>query len=222
MGTSLLLTRRDAIHIREAQAYRGRQYVRVDAGWLSAHLLQRPEVPAAPAGLRPDERWLDVDRARQVLIAFEGERPVFATLVSTGRAGNATAPGEHHVWVKLATTDMSNVDNVDLYSATSLYTVSRVPWVMFFHNDQALHGAFWHDRFGAAHSHGCVNLAPRDAAWLYSWAPPTPRPPSGPGTRPAVANSPTSTAPSPAPRTTRPCRWANTRCSSIRWPRPTA
>jgi lipoprotein-anchoring transpeptidase ErfK/SrfK len=172
VGTSVLLARRDAIHIREAQTFRGRQYVRVDAGWLSAHLIQRPEVPAAPATLRPDERWLDVDRARQVLVAFEGERPVFATLVSTGRPGNPTAPGEHHVWVKLATTDMSNVDNVDLYSATSLYTVSRVPWVMFFHNDQALHGAFWHDRFGAAHSHGCVNLAPRDAAWLYSWAPP--------------------------------------------------
>jgi lipoprotein-anchoring transpeptidase ErfK/SrfK len=92
--------------------------------------------------------------------------------VSTGRRGNETVTGEHRVWVKLATTDMSNVDNVDLYSATALYTVSRVPWVMFFHNDQALHGAFWHDRFGAAHSHGCVNLAPRDAAWLYTWAPP--------------------------------------------------
>jgi lipoprotein-anchoring transpeptidase ErfK/SrfK len=172
LATSVLFTRRDPVHVREAQSYRGRQYVRVDAGWLAAHALQRPEVPAAPTDLRPDERWVDVDRARQVLIAFEGERPVFATLVSTGRAGNPTAPGEHRVWVKLATTDMSNVDNVDLYSATALYTVSRVPWVMFFHNDQALHGAFWHDRFGAAASHGCVNLAPRDAAWLYTWAPP--------------------------------------------------
>ncbi len=134
--------------------------------------------PPAPGGARgagrpPPRRALARRRPRASgAHRVRGERPVFATLVSTGRAGNATAPGEHHVWVKLATTDMSNVDNVDLYSATSLYTVSRVPWVMFFHNDQALHGAFWHNGFGVVHSHGCVNLAPRDAAWLYSWAPP--------------------------------------------------
>lgn len=169
---SVLFARREAVHIRETRSLRGRAYVRVDAGWIPANALQRPVVPAPPDNLRPDERWVDVDRARQVLVAFEGERPVFATLVSTGRAANPTAPGEHHVWVKLATTDMSNVDNLDLDSAAALYTVSRVPWVMFFHNDQALHGAFWHDRFGAAASHGCVNLAPRDAAWIYSWAPP--------------------------------------------------
>ena len=171
-GAGLAAWRLDRVHVREAQSFHGRQYVRVDAGWLPATALQRPEVPDNPSDLRGEERWVDVDRAHQTLVAFEGTRPVFATLVSTGRPGNPTAPGEHRVWVKLATTDMSNVDNVDLYSATSLYTVSRVPWVMFFHNDQALHGAFWHDRFGAAHSHGCVNLAPRDAAWIYSWAPP--------------------------------------------------
>jgi lipoprotein-anchoring transpeptidase ErfK/SrfK len=97
---------------------------------------------------------------------------VFATLVSTGRSGNETAAGEHRVWSKLATTDMSNADDVELSSATALYTVARVPWVMFFHGDQALHGVFWHDQFGRARSHGCVNLAPRDAAWLFEWAPP--------------------------------------------------
>ncbi len=167
-----LLTRRDGVHIREERTVRGRSWARLDGGWVPASVLLRPAMPAAPADLHDGERWVDVDRTRQILLAMEGAQPVFATLVSTGRRGNETAAGEHRVWVKLATTDMSNVDNVDLYSATALYTVSRVPWVMFFHNDQALHGAFWHDRFGASHSHGCVNLAPRDAAWLYSWAPP--------------------------------------------------
>ncbi len=166
------LTRRDGVHVREERTVRGRAWSRLDAGWVQSSALLRATASAAPADLADSERWVDVDRARQVLVAFEGARPVFSTLVSTGRRGNETVTGEHRVWVKLATTDMSNVDNVDLYSATALYTVSRVPWVMFFHNDQALHGAFWHDRFGAAHSHGCVNLAPRDAAWLYTWAPP--------------------------------------------------
>src|SRR4029077_3523444 len=73
---------------------------------------------------------------------------------------------------RLATTTMSNADGDQTTSATSVYAVERVPWVMFFHDDQALHGAYWHDRFGQRHSHGCVNLAPRDARWLFAWAPP--------------------------------------------------
>src|SRR4029077_15506633 len=36
----------------------------------------------------------------------------------------------------------------------------------------ALHAAYWHDGFGHARSHGCVNLAPRDARWLYFWSDP--------------------------------------------------
>jgi hypothetical protein len=43
---------------------------------------------------------------------------------------------------------------------------------MYFNGDLALHGAYWHDRFGTRRSHGCVNLAPRDARWLFNWAPP--------------------------------------------------
>ncbi len=212
----VLLSRRDGAHVREEQRARGRMWARLDAGWVPSSMLLRPEVPAAPADVAENERWVDVDRGRQLLVAYEGARPVFVTLVSTGRRGNETVAGEHRVWVKLATTDMSNVDNVDLYSATALYTVSRVPWVMFFHNDQALHGAFWHDRFGAAHSHGCVNLAPRDAAWLYAWAPPNAPPgwtavmptAADPGLRVRVRGAPGATASSSSspPGARWPCR----------------
>jgi hypothetical protein len=47
-----------------------------------------------------------------------------------------------------------------------------VPHALFFGGETALHGANWHDRFGTPVSHGCVNLAPADAAWLFRWAPP--------------------------------------------------
>jgi hypothetical protein len=33
----------------------------------------------------------------------------------------------------------------------------------------ALHGAYWHDDFGANETHGCINLAPVDARWLFSF-----------------------------------------------------
>lgn len=166
------LSRRDFVHIRERVTLRGREVVRTDAGWLVARLLSPLAAPPPVSDLGRDERWVDVDRRHQTLMAFEGTRPVFATLVSTGRGGNETAPGEHRVWSKLAASDMSNADDAEITSATALYTVARVPWVMFFHGDQALHGVFWHDQFGRARSHGCVNLAPRDAAWLFEWAPP--------------------------------------------------
>jgi lipoprotein-anchoring transpeptidase ErfK/SrfK len=37
-------------------------------------------------------------------------------------------------------------------------------------NEIALHGAYWHDRFGYKHSHGCVNMPPLDAEWVYYWS----------------------------------------------------
>jgi len=52
-----------------------------------------------------------------------------------------------------------------------------VPYVMYFQAGYGLHGAFWHDSFGEVRSHGCVNLAPRDAQWLFYWA--SPRLPNG-------------------------------------------
>ena len=52
------------------------------------------------------------------------------------------------------------------------YSVATVPWTMFFARDLAFHTAYWHDRFGEARSHGCLNLSPRDARALYFWATP--------------------------------------------------
>ena len=52
------------------------------------------------------------------------------------------------------------------------YYLEDVPWIMYFNKDMALHGAYWHDRFGYQHSHGCVNLSPLDAKWLFDWTSP--------------------------------------------------
>jgi hypothetical protein len=45
-------------------------------------------------------------------------------------------------------------------------------WFSYSNKDMALHGAYWHDKFGFKHSHGCVNLPPADAAWLWNWTTP--------------------------------------------------
>ena len=50
------------------------------------------------------------------------------------------------------------------------YYLENVPYVMYFFEDYALHGAYWHNNFGYQMSHGCVNIAPSDAGWIYNWS----------------------------------------------------
>jgi lipoprotein-anchoring transpeptidase ErfK/SrfK len=132
---------------------------------------QTPAEP--PSGLKPHERWIDVDLEHQVLTAYQGAVPVFSTLVSSGRgtgtAEDATPVGEHRLWVKLLKSDM---DNLESAVASRYYAIQSVPWVMYFKDGYGLHGAFWHDDFGQVRSHGCVNLTPVDAQRLFFWSSP--------------------------------------------------
>jgi hypothetical protein len=142
-----------------------------DGAWLAAadvHVF-RPEPP--PPNLNDGERWIDVDLDDQILVAYEGSHPVYATLVSSGAKATATETGLYRVWMKESEADMKGLGGEDPYS------VATVPWTQFFAPLQglALHTAYWHDEFGHPLSHGCVNLAPRDARWLYFWSdPPVP------------------------------------------------
>jgi lipoprotein-anchoring transpeptidase ErfK/SrfK len=52
------------------------------------------------------------------------------------------------------------------------YSIEDVPYVQFFHKAFALHGAFWHGNYGVQMSHGCVNLSPLDAKWLFFFTSP--------------------------------------------------
>lgn len=145
--------------------------------WMRATDLRAPTIAPLPAGLRPGERWIDVELASQTLTAYEGDRPVFATVVSTGRVAGTTPTGAFRIWVKLRTATMANADDPGVEADAPLYSIEDVPWVQYFSNGVALHAAFWHRRFGEPHSHGCVNLAPNDALWLFHFT--TPRLPAG-------------------------------------------
>ena len=144
--------------------------------WLRASDVARPTQAPPPAevgGAQATQRWIDVELASQTLVAYQGTRPVFATLVSTGKGppGSelATHPGVHRIWVKLLASKMDNLerDDVDKH-----YSLEDVPWVQFFDKGIALHGVFWHQAFGRVHSHGCVNLAPLDAEFLFGFTGP--------------------------------------------------
>ena len=125
-----------------------------DGEWLRTRDVRRPAVSAPPASLHPNERWIDVDLASQTLVAFEGDRPVFATLVSTGKGkegtDTATPRGESRIWVKLTS---SNMDNLEDEEAQRYYAIEDVPYVQYFAKGVGLHGAFWHRGFGKVRSH---------------------------------------------------------------------
>lgn len=113
------------------------------------------------------DQWIDVDLGEQTLVAYRGRHPVFATVISSGRSV-PTPRGNYPIWAKVASMTMANQAYED-----SPYMVQGVPWVLLFQGHNALHGAYWHDRFGNRKSHGCVNLAPQDARWVFEWTGPT-------------------------------------------------
>ena len=133
--------------------------------WISFDDLHVARVMAPPSDVEPGARWIDVDLTEQVLVAYEGQRPVFTTLVSSGSA-NPTPEGAYRIWIKFSEADMRGD------AGDHRYAVSSVPWTMYFHNDFALHAAYWHDGFGDRRSAGCVNLSPQDARALYQWTSP--------------------------------------------------
>ena len=173
-------------HEERAAAHGGGAMVRIsDDGvapeqWVRARDIAHATLSAPPdeiGGAHATERWIDIDVGAQTLVAYEGTRPVFATLVSTGRApvGDvaATPAGVHRIGAKLTMHDMDALEpDLDDPSAADADTLDDVPYVQYFDQGVALVGAFWHRDLGRPHGRTSVSLAPRDAAWLFAFTAP--------------------------------------------------
>ncbi len=132
---------------------------------------RRLRVAPPPEGTPDGAQWIDVDTRQQVLAVYEGEQPVYATMVSTGKSLGSPL-GLFRVYDKMVATHMEGRP----YADYDPYFVENVPWTMHFYPRYALHGAFWHWGFGHTASHGCINLAPRDASEVFSRIGPHPGP----------------------------------------------
>ena len=104
-----------------------------------------------------DQVWLEVDIGEQALYLHEGDRLVAGFRISSGKPGMATRRGLFKIYAMYPSYPTWGVD----------YHIPDMPWVMFFHVDFAIHGAYWHDDFGMAVSHGCINMDVNDAEWVY-------------------------------------------------------
>ncbi len=132
--------------------------------WIAEQQIARVRPMSRPDGVTG--KWLAVDLYEQTLTAYDGDKAVFATLVSSGLPRWPTAEGLLKIWDRQELVTMTGgVGQSDFYNLPS------VPWALYFNkHDQSIHGAYWHDGFGFRRSHGCVNLSMTDARWAFDWS----------------------------------------------------
>jgi hypothetical protein len=153
-----------------------------------------------PVGVKPDQKWIVVHLGEGTLVAYEGLRPVFTTLMSPGRGGipsagrdpveaSTTPLGVYYVTFK----DRAAVMTHDKPGEPRTHWVADVPFTQYFKPPFALHAAYWHDRFGEETSAGCINVSPADAERLFAWSdPPVPDEWQGATGAGATENGPTT------------------------------
>jgi lipoprotein-anchoring transpeptidase ErfK/SrfK len=121
--------------------------------------------PAVPAEAGPNTcRFIYANLTIQTLSVFDQCKLVYATLISSGR-NSWTFEGRYAILYKVEYSSITPPAG-----STSEYYIEGVPYFMSYSGDFGFHGAYWHDAFGTAASHGCINLSPADAKWLYTWA----------------------------------------------------
>lgn len=151
------------------------------SGIFNNHLVVAPNITLTEDYTKPvvlgakskeNEKHIYVNLKTQTLTAYEGKTLFMETPISSGLWGK-TPVGDFTIWVKLRSTRMSGGSGDDYYD------LPNVPYVMFFSNNVvpasagfSLHGTYWHNNFGHAMSHGCVNMKTSDIAKLYEWATP--------------------------------------------------
>ena len=139
-------------------------YLIAPGQWLEQrNLALVPPTPPSGAG----GTVIAVDTYEQAMGVYQDGRLIFATLVSSGSRYFPTRTGTFQVWARIDTGKMSGAYFDD---RRDYYFLEDVPWILYYDGDRALHGAYWHDNFGMRSSHGCVNLSPRDARWLFDFA----------------------------------------------------
>lgn len=124
-----------------------------------------PDVPDA-------DKLIEVKLTKQLVLAYEDSRLVFAARTATGdRIKNRrweTPQGQFITYYKRPTRHMAAGD-----IAASGFDLPGVPWVLYITKSGiSFHGTFWHNDYGAPRSHGCINLTPQAAKWLYRWTSP--------------------------------------------------
>jgi hypothetical protein len=137
----------------------------------ASHLRIVPKVELTPLSpdVPPVAKRIEVRTQDQTVIAYEFDQPVFMTRAATGghfSNGNFATPAGRHITFHKRPSRHMAAGNL----AYNGYDLPGVPWIVYFtESGVSFHGTYWHNNYGHPRSHGCVNLTPRAAKWLYRW-----------------------------------------------------
>lgn len=135
------------------------------------------DVATISPDMDPNEKTISVDLDYQTLSCFEGNNEVFFCRISSGKSYDpvtgeivdtyATPAGTLFTYWKIISKNMTAGNE------SAGYSTPAVPWCTFVATGGvAIHGAFWHNAFGEKRSHGCINVSPEDAKWIFRWTTP--------------------------------------------------
>lgn len=166
--TGLVLHQYQIVQVYSSQVVGGNEWDLIAPDeWVEARLIGRVTPNTTPPPGVTNGRWIEVNLYEQTLSVYDQGQMVYATLIATGLEPFYTKPGLFQIQRKLDSTPMSGSFTED---RSDFYYLEDVPWTMYYDHARALHGAYWRIAYGFPQSHGCVNLAPADAHWLYGWA----------------------------------------------------
>jgi len=111
----------------------------------------------------PESKRIEVDLESQSLTAFEEEEIVLRASISSG-LWDTTPRGEFSIGAKTPSRYMQGSD----------FDLPGVPYNNFFtERGHAIHGTYWHYRFGTTpQSHGCINAPTSAAEKIFRWSQP--------------------------------------------------
>jgi|GEM_PF-6389519 len=109
-------------------------------------------------------RWAEVNLTQQMAYMHLDDQVIQSFRISSGRAATPSDPGEWKVYLKRALHTMRGTINGESY------VVPNVPWITYFNDGEAFHGAYWHNNFGTPMSHGCINMTLPDAQMMYNFS----------------------------------------------------
>jgi lipoprotein-anchoring transpeptidase ErfK/SrfK len=140
----------------------------------AAHLRPLGENDLAPISphIENVNKSIEIRLIQQLVVAYEHSTPVFAARTATGgrfRSGTYSTPiGRFLTYHKRPSRHMAAGD-----LASNGFDLPGVPWVLYItESGISLHGTYWHNDYGRPRSHGCINLTPAAAKWLYRWTEP--------------------------------------------------
>jgi hypothetical protein len=126
----------------------------------------------------PNSKRIDANLDYQTLSCYEGNTEVYYCRISSGLGYD---PSTGQASDKLATPVGNLLTHWKIVSLNMTagtfqagYSTPAVPWNTMISGDGvAIHGAFWHNAFGEKRSHGCINVTPEDAKWIFRWTTPS-------------------------------------------------